>query len=103
MDLTPDVVALAFTGYAPTILQTTNTQLAVIPTAALGLSGVAPTLVETTSRNFTVPAGALRFRGNKPQGESMYGLGAGGLGTVSLGGRNRTELTAGVGVSENIE
>ena len=103
VDLTPDVVALSFTGYAPTILQSTNTQLAVIPTAALGLSGVAPTLVETTSRNFIIPAGALRFRGNKPQGRAMYGLGSGGLGTGGLGARDRTGLTAGIGVSENID
>lgn len=102
VNLAPDVAALSFTGYAPTILQTTNTLLAP-PTGALGLTGVIPALVETTSRNFTVPTGTLRFRGSKPQGRAMYGLGSGGLGTGGLAGRNRDELTAGVGISENVQ
>lgn len=99
---TPAAVALGLTGYAPTLNQSTNTFLTP-PTRDLGLTGVAPTEVETTSRVFVIPSGALHLVGYKQQGRSMYGLGSGGLGTGGLGGRDRTGLTAGTGVSENVQ
>ena len=61
--LTPDVAALALTGYAPTVTQTTT--LALTPsTAALALTGYAPAVTLTT--NLTPDVGALTLTGYAP-------------------------------------
>lgn len=101
--VSPGVGSVLVTGYAPTVVQTTN-QIVAPDTGSLVITGHAPTVVRTSGQTIAPGAGALTLTGNAPTViRTAHHIVAPGAGALTLTGHAPAVLqTTGITVQPGV-